>query len=247
MDNGEWSKYLDYLDGQLKELLTNYGKIAGIWFDGWWDKKDADWRLGKTYKLIHDLQPQCLIGNNHHQAPKPGEDFQMFEKDLPGKNTTGYSGESEVGELPLETCETINGSWGFNLLDKRYKSSKKLIHYLVKAAGYNANFLLNVGPMPSGIIQQEFVDTLKVIGKWLKQNGESIYGTRGGPIEPRDWGITTQKGNKVFVHILNWQDSSFILPRMEKNAASIVLFNDKSKIDFIENKFGIAIKLPEKT
>ena len=114
---GDWNKYLDFMDAQLTELLTNYGPIAGIWFDGIWDKKDADWRLQKTYSLIHKLQPQCLVGNNHHLAPKDGEDFQMFEKDLPGKNTTGFSGESQIGKLPLETCETMNNAWGFNLLD----------------------------------------------------------------------------------------------------------------------------------
>jgi alpha-L-fucosidase len=130
-----------------------------------WDKREADWRLEKTYKLIHDLQPNCLVGSNHHRAPNPGEDIQMFEKDLPGKNKSGYSEESAVGQLPLETCETMNHSWGFNLQDNNYKSSKELIHYLVRAAGYNANFLLNVGPMPNGKIQQECIDTLKIIGE----------------------------------------------------------------------------------
>jgi alpha-L-fucosidase len=246
-DKGDWFAYLDYMDGQLKELLTHYGEISGIWFDGWWDKKEADWRLAKTYKLIHDAQPQCLIGSNHHQAPNPGEDFQMFEKDLPGKNTAGFSGESRVGELPLETCETINGSWGFNVLDNRYKSAKELIHYLVKAAGYNANFLLNVGPMPNGKIQQEFADTLKVVGQWLAQYGESIYGTRGGPVTPREWGVTTQKGNKVYIHILNWQDPSIVLPKMGENVASVAMFPDKKRVHFLENEFGITLALPEET
>lgn len=90
-ENGDWNKYLDYMDAQLAELLTNYGDIAGIWFDGMWDKPDADWRLEKTYKLIHQLQPATLVGSNHHLTPYPGEDFQMFEKDLPGHNTSGFS------------------------------------------------------------------------------------------------------------------------------------------------------------
>ena len=131
-DSGDWYRYLDYMDGQLAELLTNYGEIGGIWFDGHWDKKDADWRLEKTYSLIHSLQPACLIGNNHHLAPFDGEDFQMFEKDLPGQKTTGFNPEQKVGELPFETCETMNNSWGFNLQDKNYKSTKSLIQYLVK-------------------------------------------------------------------------------------------------------------------
>jgi alpha-L-fucosidase len=122
-ESGDWYRYLDYMDGQLTELLTNYGEIGGIWFDGMWDKRDADWRLDKTYSLIHSLQPACLIGSNHHMAPFPGEDFQMFEKDLPGQKTTGFNNEQKIGNLPLETCETMNDSWGFNLLDKNYKST----------------------------------------------------------------------------------------------------------------------------
>ncbi len=211
-ETGNWYRYLDYLDAQLEELLTNYGPIAGIWFDGWWDKPDADWRLGKTYSLIHRLQPGALIGNNHHRRPFEGEDFQMFEKDLPGHNTAGFNAEAEIGALPLETCDTINRSWGYNAKDNRYKSVPELVHYLVRAAGYNANFLLNVGPMPNGKIQPEFVERLRGVGQWLRENGESIFGTRGGPVPPRPWGVTTRKADKVYVHVLDWPDEWLALP-----------------------------------
>jgi alpha-L-fucosidase len=232
---------------QLTELLTNYGEIAGIWFDGWWDKKDADWRLDEIYALIHDLQPHCLIGNNHHTAPKPGEDFQMFEKDLPGKSTQGYNEGSEVGDLPLEMCKTMSagGAWGFNLLDTKFKTVKENIHDLVQAAGYNSNFLLNVGPMPNGEIQPESVDTLKAIGKWLDILGDAIYGTRGGPVPPQPWGVTTQKDNRVFVHILDWKDSAFILPKIADKISTVQVFHTGEKVRFNANKFGTAIRLPE--
>lgn len=242
---GDWYKYLDFMDGQLTELLTNYGEIGGIWFDGFWDKKDADWRLEKTYKLIHSLQPATLISNNHHQAVIPGEDFQAFEKDLPGHNTTGFSGESEIGELPLETCETMNNSWGFNLQDKKYKSTKELIQYLVKAAGYNSNFLLNVGPMPDGRIQPEFVATLKEMGKWVEKNGETIYGTRGGPVAPKSWGVTTYKNNKVFVHVLNAEDNNLLIPDFGKKVKSITAFSSSVKLKFKQDAFGITVAIPE--
>ena len=152
------------MDAQLAELLTNYGEIGGIWFDGWWDKPDADWRLDRTYGLIHRLQPAALVGANHHRRPFPGEDFQMWEKDLPGGNTAGFNADAEIGDLPLETCDTINGAWGFNINDRRYKSTRELVHYLARAAGHDANFLLNVGPMPDGTIQPEFVTRLREIG-----------------------------------------------------------------------------------
>jgi len=244
-DKGDWYKYLDFMDGQLSELLTNYGEIGGIWFDGFWDKRDADWRLDKTYSLIHSLQPACLIGSNHHLAPFPGEDFQMFEKDLPGQKTTGFNPEQTVGALPLETCETMNNSWGFNLQDKNYKSTKSLIQYLVKAAGFNSNFLLNVGPMPNGKIQPEFVSTLKEMGVWLEKNGETIYGTRGGPIPPKSWGVTTYNGNKIYVHILNPEDNNLLIPDFGRKVKGITLFKTGAKLKYKQDAFGIAISVPE--
>jgi len=185
-ENGDWYRYLDYMDAQLRELCTNYGKIGGIWFDGMWDKLDADWRLGRTYRLIHKLQPQALIGSNHHEPPFPGEDFQMFEKGLPGKSP--YGTDHSISSLPLETCETINNTWSYSKDDKKFKSVKQLVQYLVKAAGNNANFLLNVGPRPDGTVQPEFKERLAGIGRWIRKNGESIYGTRGGPISQQSWG-----------------------------------------------------------
>jgi alpha-L-fucosidase len=244
-DSGDWYKYLDYMDGQLTELLTNYGEIGGIWFDGLWDKKDADWRLDRTYSLIHKIQPACLIGNNHHLAPFPGEDFQMFEKDLPGQKTTGFNTEQELGALPFETCETMNNSWGFNLRDKNFKSTKTLIQYLVRAAGYNSNFLLNIGPMPNGKIQPEFIATLKEIGTWMGKYGETIYGTRGGPVSPRAWGVTTQKANKVFVHLLNPEDKNLLIPDFGKKVKNITLFNSGAKLKFRQDAFGIAVAVPD--
>ena len=244
-ESGDMNKYLDYMDAQLTELLTNYGEVAGIWFDGMWDKKDAEWRLEKTYHLIHQLQPGALVGSNHHRAPYDGEDFQMFEKDLPGHNTTGFAPEQQIGKLPRETCETINNSWGFNLKDDRHKSVHELIQYLVKAAGYDANFLLNVGPMPNGRIQPEHQERLRQVGEWLKRNGETIYGTRGGPLTARDWGVTTQNGNKIYVHILKWFDESLVLPSWGKKIKSAKLFSDKSPVRFAENEFGITLKIPK--
>lgn len=244
-EKGDFNKYLDYMDAQLTELLTGYGDVAGIWFDGMWDKKDADWRLEKTYKLIHQLQPGALVGSNHHRAPYEGEDFQMFEKDLPGHNTTGFSSGQVVGALPKETCETINNSWGFNLKDDQHKSKKALVQYLVKAAGYGANFLLNVGPMPNGKIQPEHAASLKEVGEWLSTYGATVYGTRGGPLTARDWGVTTQKGNTVYIHVLNWFDESLTIPSWGKKIKSAKLFSGKGAIKFIENDYGITLKIPK--
>ena len=244
-ESGDWNKYLDYMDAQLSELLTNYGEIGGIWFDGMWDREEADWRLGKTYGLLHKLQPQALVGSNHHLKPFAGEDFQMFEKDLPGQKTTGFNDKQEVGSLPLETCETINGAWGYNAKDKNYKSTKALIQYLAKAAGNNANFLLNIGPKPDGRIQPEFVERLNQMGEWLAKYGDAFYGTRGGPFTPRPWGVTTQKGKKVYLHILDWPDESLVLPRIPKQVKSARFLKDGSRVEFTQNKYGFLVKIPE--
>lgn len=242
----DFPAYLDYQHEQLKELLTGYGDIAGIWFDGWWDNPEADWQLEKTYQLIHSLQPGCLIGNNHHVKAFPGEDFQMFEKDLPGHNTTGWAGNQAISRVLLETCHTIsgNGSWGFSIYDTEPKKTKTLIHFLVRSAGYDSNFLLNTGPMPNGKIRPEAVRILREIGMWMDSFGETIYGTRGGPIPPRPWGVTTQKENRVFVHILDWEDPVILIPPIGSKVTSARFFREQDEIEFSQNKQGILLHLP---
>jgi len=244
-NRGDWNLYLDnYMDGQLRELLTNYGPIGGIWFDGMWDKPDADWHLAKTYALIHELQPAALIIPNHHQRPKPGEDVQTFERDLPGQNTAGFNTTSVSNQLPLESCDTLNGSWGFNIADSKYKSPAELERRLVQAAGNNSNLLLNIGPMPNGEIQPEFVTRLQAVGEWLSNYGDSIYGTRGGPIAPGEWGVTTQKDNKIYVHILSWRAPLFAIPPIANKVVEAHSMLDASPVEFTQKSDGVVLRVP---
>ncbi len=243
-ESGNWNEYIEYMNAQLTELLTNYGDIGGIWFDGMWDKWDADWQLDKTYAMIHKLQPAALIGSNHHKSPFPGEDFMMFERDLPGQNTMGFNQTSVVMDIPLEMCETMNDSWGYNIKDRGFKSASQLIQRMVRAAGYGANFLLNNGPMPNGKMQKEIIDTLKVIGKWLEKYGDSYYGTRKGPVAPHEWGVTTQKGKTVYLHIMDLDDESIFLPGFNEKITGAVLFDDKSELKYIQNQAGTIVKVP---
>ncbi len=216
-ERGNWDDYVQFMKNQLTELLTKYGPIAGIWFDGHWDQvsfneqtkkwegaSKVNWHYDEVYSLIHRLQPTALVGNNHHLLPIPGEDFQMFERDLPGHNTTGWGTDTKsVSELPLETCETINNSWGFNITDGSYKTTRQIVHLLAKDAGLDANLLLNIGPMPNGVVQPEFVQVLDSVGKWVAVNGESIYGTRAAGTGLASWGTATKKGNTLYLHLLD--------------------------------------------
>lgn len=249
-----YESYLNFMKAQLTELLTNYGPIATIWFDGHWDQTNPeghgerssriDWKYDEIYSLIHRLQPSCMIGNNHHLAPLPGEDFQMFERDLPGENKSGLSFQKASESLPLETCETINGSWGFNITDRKYKSAKQIIHYLVNAAGRNANLLLNIGPMPDGTVQPEFVDTLLEAGKWLQQYGETIYGTRGDLMPPQNWGVATARGDKIYLHVLKAPESGILqLTGFGYKLKKVQDFSTKQRLTYNQDKKSLTIHL----
>lgn len=240
--HGEWKSYDQFMKNQLTELLTNYGKIDGIWFDGFWDQpKEFNWNMPAIYQLIHKLQPACMIGNNHHNTPIAGEDFQMFERDLPGENKSGLSGQ-QISQLPLETCETMNGMWGYQIEDQNYKTPKQLIDYLVRAAGNNANLLMNIGPMASGELPAPAVQRLHDVGQWMAKYGVTIYGTRGGEVAPHDWGATTRKGNHLFVHILNLKEKVLYLP-MTSKVKQIVPYGGKNKIRFTQDKDGVVVHL----
>jgi alpha-L-fucosidase len=244
-ESGDFNAYLDrYMAGQLTELLTHYGPIGGIWLDGMWDKPDADWHLSKLYALIHKLQPAALVIPNHHAPPRPGEDVQAFERDLPGSNTAGFNTTYVSATLPLESCDTLNDSWGFNIGDSNYKSPEELERRLVRAAGNNANLLLNIGPYPNGEIDPQFVTRLREVGEWLSKYGDSIYGTRGGPIPPGDWGVTTQKENKLYVHVLNWSAPLLALPPIAGKIGGAHWLIDGAPAPFTQNADGIILQIP---
>lgn len=249
-DQQDWKHYQTFMNAQLTELLTQYGPIGAIWFDGVWDHdSDAtpfDWQLRPQYDLIHRLQPSCLVANNHHLVPFEGEDVQIFERDLPGENKAGYSGENGVSKtLPLESCETMNRTWGYNITDSIYKTPKQIIHLLVGAAGRNANLLLNIGPEPNGELPAEAVSRLKAVGEWMSQYGETIYGTRGGEVEPHPWGVTTRKGSRLFVHILDLQDQGLYLPLTNNKVKRASEFLSRKAVKVTRVNGGIALQFSQ--
>lgn len=243
----DWPSYYKFMNNQLTELLTNYGKVGAIWFDGFWDHdEDAvpfDWQLGPQYELIHRLQPSCLVGNNHHVEVHPGEDIQIFERDVPGQNTAGLSGQA-ISRLPLETCQTMNGMWGYKIIDQNYKSTEELIRLLVRTSGKGANLLLNIGPQPNGELPATALDRLKEMGEWLRANGESIYGTTAGDLEEQPWGVTTRNGNALYLHILDLDSNTLELPLSCKVKSATVL--NGNAVRFKKTKTGITLTFDEK-
>lgn len=215
----------DQYHRQVKELLSNYGKIDVLWFDGgetdWlnfgadWlpggnrQKRPAgkhyqgrfDWQHDQVYAMLRELQPQVIING---RADMP-EDFHSREGD-------GALGNFDA-DHPWELCTTLAGAWGYEP-NKTPKSLKACVQLLAKVAGRDGNLLLNVGPRPDGQIDPAQVQRLREIGEWLGTHGESIYATRGGPFLPGSYGASTHRDNKIYVHVLNWPGDKLVLPNI---------------------------------
>ncbi|MBR4757159.1 MAG: alpha-L-fucosidase, partial [Bacteroidales bacterium] len=223
-DSQDYNHYFNFMKAQVKELLTQYHTRA-LWFDGYWDhSKDEvpfDWRMPEFYDYIHSINPACLIGNNHHRLPIEGEDFVMFERDLPGQNTTGYSEGQEISDtLPMEMCQTMNKSWGYSVSDQNYKTTGELIQLLATCVSMNSNLLLNIGPQASGEIPATALDRLKGIGEWMKVNGQSIKGCGPGPLDKQEWGVTTapiEGGKTFYAHIFKSPGAIIEIPVARKD------------------------------
>ena len=244
-----WASYYRFMNAQLTELLTNYGEIGAIWFDGHWDHdKDSvpfDWQLPEQYELIHRLQPACLVGNNHHITPYPGEDIQIFERDVPGENKAGLSGQA-IGRLPLETCQTMNGMWGYKVADQNYKSTTELIRLLVRTAAKGANLLLNVGPQPNGELPATALERMKEMGGWLAQNGEAIYRTQAGGIQMGDSLVSTRRGEVLYLHVLdpNLTEIDVNVPSRIREITNLAT-GEKMQYMFRRNRLTMPVSVPE--
>jgi alpha-L-fucosidase len=207
-DPGQEGSFDDYLDRvavpQVGELLSSFGQPpAVIWFDTPIDMTPE--RGAKFYPLLG--QYPDLIVNNRLYRGFPG-DFSTPENFVP---VTGYPGD-------WESCMTMNKHWGYNAADQAWKSPTELIRKLVDTVAKGGNLLLNVGPTPQGEIPQASVDRLREMGRWLRTNGESVYGTRAGPFTFLTWGTATRKDNRLYLQVFEWpKDGKLRVPL--KNAA----------------------------
>ncbi|MEW5974380.1 MAG: alpha-L-fucosidase [Acidobacteriota bacterium] len=250
----EWFLYLDYMEAQLRELLTRYGEVALIWFDGLGQQSKYDGL--RFHKLIHDLQPQTLINNRIGLPGDYATPEQFVPGSIPTKNSsqrlagTDASVQSPSAAIPSqqdfqlwETCMTINDTWAYNKFDTHYKSATQLIRALVEVASKGGNFLLNVGPTPEGTIQPEFQERLHVIGEWLKVNGESIYGTTYGPLQNLPFGKMTAKGKRLYLHVFDWPQGVLQLDGLPPISAVKILAKGQ-RLKFEQNQATLRIDVP---
>lgn len=247
-----WEDYLGFLHGQVRELCTQYGELAILWFDGDWprsvdDPDRVEFRPGgsfeyeKLFDMIHTLQPDAVVENNRHVAPQPGEDLQGFEQDLPGENTAGFN-ETTIYGLPIQVCMTINDHWGWSRDDRNTKSVQRLVHVLARSASVGGNLLLNVGPTPDGEIPALHQERLRAMGRWLTSNGGSIYGTRAGAIPPTRASVSTQRDSQHFVHVLEDISDCVILAGVPETVqrARLVASGQELQIEREEKNFFVS-------
>ncbi|MCX7887392.1 MAG: alpha-L-fucosidase, partial [Verrucomicrobiae bacterium] len=211
--NPNMDRYFLFMKNQLTELLTNYGPLGVLWFDGEWGEAWTTERGIELYEYLKQLQPSLIINNRISKARKGIEGVST-----PGQFAGDFdTPEQRIGafqmQRPWETCMTLGTQWAWKPDDK-IKSLTECLQALVRTAGGDGNFLFNVGPMPTGEIEPRQAERLKEMGAWLAKHGNAIYGTRGGPYKPARHVVSTRKDNKVFLHILAWPEQTLTLPAL---------------------------------
>ena len=223
------ARYNAYFHGQVRELLSNYGRVDELWFD--WEggiNTPQTWDNESLFPMIRKLQPQILI------TKRCGG---WGDLNTPEQRIGTYDDQA-----PWETCMTLGMQWSWKPGDQ-LKSVNEVIRILATCVGGDGNLLLNVGPMPDGRIEPRQVDILKQVGDWLDKNGESIYGTRGGPWKPAEGLASTRKGNVIYIHILNKNADTIELPAIPRQIVSAMLLNG-DKIGSTNQNASLVLTVP---
>lgn len=243
-DPAQMTKTFDqYIDDvavpQVKELMTNYGDIAVLWWDTPTNMTDeAALKLQAALKT----QPHIITNDRLKRPDFPG-DTKTPEQKIPS--------QAELDGMDWETCMTMNGTWGFRTSDQKWKSTETLIRNLVDIASKGGNYLLNVGPKPDGTFPQESIERLKGIGTWMKVNSESIYGTKSSPLVPLSWGRCTRKdapkGTVLYFSVFNWPaNGQLIIPGVKNKVISATLLASKAKLKVETTGNDLSIIVPAK-
>jgi alpha-L-fucosidase len=247
-----FDRYVQYMKNQLKELLTNYGPIGVLWFDGEWESTWTETRGRDLYQYVRSLQPNIII-NNRVGASRSGMEGFSADKESAGDFGTPEQQIPATGlpGLDWETCMTMNDNWGYNSRDENWKSAKDLIRMVVDIASKGGNFLLNVGPTAEGGFPIRSLSRLTFLGMWLGTNGESIYGTQSGPFRILDWGRCTQKpvagGTRLFLAVFDWPtDRRLVVPGIFNTVKQAYVLSDPAKaaLPVTRREDALAIEVP---
>ncbi|HIQ58734.1 MAG TPA: alpha-L-fucosidase, partial [Candidatus Merdivicinus intestinavium] len=238
-DGRNFDNYIEYFHGQVKELLTNYGKLDIMWFDfSYGEMTGEKWQATKLMEMVRSLQPWLITDNRLEGAGEEqgsivtdnptiySGDFACPEQMIPEKGVTDLHGNS----IPWESCITLNDHWGYCSADHHYKSPKMVVRNLVECVSKNGNMLLNVGPNAKGEIPEESVAILKEVGRWMKENSDSIYGCGISDMKKPDWGRFTQKGKKLYAHVMEEWVSPIALDILPSQVEKVRLLRDGSEI-----------------
>lgn len=231
-------QFLERMQGEIRELLGNYGRISVMWFD--WDGRKPLYDQARTYPLVKSLQPEIIMTNRLDLGP--GD----TNKKILSPYADYYTPEQELGSYddarPWETCMTIGTQWAWKPNDE-VKSLAECLRNLVRCVGGDGNLLFNVGPMPDGRIEPRQAETLKGMGAWLAKYGQSVYGTRGGPFKPWKFGASTRQGKMVYVHVFNWIEERVKLPALSAKIVRATL-PDGGSVTANQTDKGIEIEVP---
>jgi alpha-L-fucosidase len=240
----DMDKYTAYMKGQLKELLTEYGDVATVWFDGEWESAWTHERGKDLYAYVKSLQPNTLVNNRVDKGRSgmagmtSGEQFKgdygTPEQEVPARGLPGVDWES---------CMTMNGSWGYHKGDNNWKSAQQLIDTLVETASKGGNFLLNVGPTSEGLIPEASVTRLAEVGKWLRTHGKAIYGTSAGPFSRSPYRWTTKRG-ALFCFVSRWPGEALELRGIQSPVTSVSLVGG-GRLTFRQDGETLLVTLPK--
>lgn len=235
----DFSRYIEYFHGQVRELLTNYGKVDIIWFDFSYqdevnDMSGEKWQAKKLVTMMRELQPDIVMDNRLTKNAGEAEsfnseygDFVSPEQILPRKGIVDKNGN----KIPWEGCITLNNHWGYCADDHDYKQAKDVVRALVECTSKNGNLILNVGPDAKGNIPAESVEILKEVGKWMKKNSDSIYSCGAADLPKPEWGRYTQSGEKLYAHIFERGIGGINLETMKGKIKEARYLHDRSEVN----------------